>query len=85
MKDKLNKKSQERLIILGEECNELAQVICKIQRFGLQERNQDKLVQEIGDVIMMISIVCEELEIPWEVVEAAAKAKEEKLKRWTSY
>ncbi len=85
MKDKLTKRSVERLIILNEECSELSKVICKIQRFGLQSTNQDELIQEIGDVIQMINIVCEELEIPWEPIEAAAKAKKEKLKHWTSY
>jgi NTP pyrophosphatase (non-canonical NTP hydrolase) len=92
MKDTLTKKALERLIILGEECNEVAQVISKIQRFGINnwnpitnEKNIDLLVKEMGDVIMMVSIVCEELEIPWESLEAAAKAKKEKLKRYTTH
>jgi len=75
----------ERLTILGEEGAELAQAIFKIQRFGFEARNQDNLVQEMGDVIQMISIVCEELEIPWEVVEAAARAKKEKLQHWVRH
>lgn len=85
MKTQLNKRIVERLIILGEENNELAQVVCKIQRFGLDAKNQGKLIQEIGDVIAMIGVVVEELDISEHDIKVAVDRKLEKIKRFTFY
>lgn len=75
-------KTEEALDILQEECAEVIQVVSKIKRFGMKS-NQERLVQEIGDLYCMMQII-ESLDIvKWEDVLVAAKNKEDKLKVWS--
>lgn len=75
-------KTEEALDILQEECAEVIQVVSKIKRFGMKS-NQEKLVQEIGDVYCMMQIIQDLNIINWEDVLVAAKNKEDKLKVWS--
>jgi NTP pyrophosphatase (non-canonical NTP hydrolase) len=75
-------KTEEALDILQEECAEVIQVVSKIKRFGMKS-NQEKLVQEIGDVYCMMQIIQDLDIIEWEDVLVAAKNKEDKLKVWS--
>jgi NTP pyrophosphatase (non-canonical NTP hydrolase) len=75
-------KMEEALDILQEECAEVIQIVSKIKRFGMKN-NQERLVQEIGDLYCMMQII-EDLDlIKWEDVLVAAKNKEDKLKNWS--
>lgn len=56
-------------IILHEECGELIQASCKVSRFGpgeynpndpKQVSNREKLVKEMGDVLALIDIICDD-------------------------
>jgi len=85
MKSELDEHIVERLALLGEECNELAKEVCKIQRFGLTPLNQDKFIQEMGDVMAMLGVCVEALDIPMDVLKVAHDAKLEKLKQFTNY
>lgn len=75
-------KVEEALDILQEECAEVIQIVSKIKRFGMKN-NQERLVQEIGDLYCMMQII-EDLDVvKWEDVLVAAKNKEDKLKVWS--
>ena len=83
-------KVNEILDILQEECAEVIQAISKCRRFGINEQNlktgrtqRDELVQELGDVTLMIELlkahnVCTETEL----YEAQVK-KSQKLTKWS--
>jgi len=56
-------------VILHEECGELIQASCKVARFGPDEynpndpkhiTNRQKLVKEMGDVLALIDIICDD-------------------------
>lgn len=49
-------KVNEILDILQEECAEVIQAISKCRRFGLEEKRKD-LVQELGDVALLIELL----------------------------
>lgn len=83
----------ERLIILGEECSEVQQVISKILRFGLDtERvkdpfisNRDHLALELGDLQYMIDSIIRMGIVSQEDVDTAYDLKEIKIPRWTAW
>lgn len=57
-------KINEILDILQEECAEVIQAISKCRRFGIEEQNlksgrtqREELVQEMGDVTMLIELL----------------------------
>lgn len=88
----LTTEQQEILLISAEECAEITQIISKIFRFGLDSRwpassaddNQAKLESEIGDLTAMIFLMNEKGLIRSHNVEQAARAKIQKLKKWSS-
>ena len=56
-------------VILHEECGELIQASCKTVRFGADDHNpndnkqitnRQKLVKEMGDVLALIDIICDD-------------------------
>jgi NTP pyrophosphatase (non-canonical NTP hydrolase) len=73
---------QELLVILMEECSEVAIEASKMIRFGY-ESNQ-KLESEVGDLMCMIKLLQEHKLIDWNNVEACSEAKREKLKKWSN-
>lgn len=87
----MQKKTNEILDILQEECAELIQIISKCKRFGIDTihlkaniPNRQRLVEEIGDVICMLELLEEHNFIDPEQVKEAKLAKREKLKVWSS-
>jgi hypothetical protein len=83
-------KETEALLIMQEECGEVAQVISKIFRFGLDEAyanrtNRRRLEEEIGDLLCMIEILEEQELIDMRLVQEAKSAKRVKLEKWTTH
>jgi len=86
----MNPKQKEALDILQEECAEVVVAVSKISRFGLDNvkpgkplTNRQHLAEELGDLQAMIELMYElDIVYPAEVAEHA-KAKREKLKKWS--
>jgi NTP pyrophosphatase (non-canonical NTP hydrolase) len=82
---------KEVLCIAQEECAEVTQAISKIFRFGWDSKrdtggdtNKQSLEKEIGDLLTMVDILVEKCIISDSNINAARKAKREKLKIWSS-
>lgn len=82
---------KEVFCIAQEECAEVTQAISKIFRFGFDsvhpvtmKSNQESLEEEVGDLLCMIDILVEKCIVSDTNVNAARKAKREKLKIWSS-
>tara|TARA_X000001036_G_C20575720_1_gene764548 strand:+ start:619 stop:867 length:249 start_codon:yes stop_codon:yes gene_type:complete len=73
---------QELLTITMEECGELIQACSKAIRCGNYHDN-DKLLEEVGDVYCMIELLHEYDLISWNDIEKRVKVKKEKLKKWS--
>jgi len=77
------KKINEILDLLQEECGEVVQMVSKARRFGLEEKRED-LVKEIGDVTLLIELLhTYQLFTESELNEAKAN-KIEKLAKWSN-
>ena len=82
-------REMETLLILQEECSEVAQAISKCFRFGKDGEwegttNKQRMETEIGDVLAMIDILMESGYVSdWNINEARQN-KKEKLKKWSS-
>lgn len=85
----MNNKLQETLIITQEECAEVIQEISKIFRFGIDNLHKsgvthnEKLTEEIGDLLCMIDILVEQQILTKEKLEIAKQNKINKLKIWS--
>ena len=79
MEDKL----QELLTITMEECGELIQACSKAIRCNDYYDN-DKLIEELGDVNYMIELIHQYDLISLKDLVDRGKIKEEKLKKWSS-
>jgi len=82
---------QEVMAILQEECAEVTQAVSKCYRFGIDnykpgkpKTNREHLEDEIGDVLAMVDILLEMAVIDSRNLEAAKRAKIEKLKKWSN-
>lgn len=82
---------KEILCITQEECAEVSQSISKVFRFGWESKhpktgvnNKEHLEEEIGDLLCMVDILVEKCIISDSEINAARKAKREKLKNWSS-
>ena len=87
----MDKQIKEVFCIAQEECAEVTQAISKIFRFGFDSRNPQtgksniqSLEEEVGDLLAMVDIMIEKCIISDSNVNAARKAKREKLKVWSS-
>ena len=74
---------QELLTITMEECGELIQACSKAIRCDDYHMNE-KLIEEVGDVMCMLELLHEYDLISWDDVDKRVKVKKEKLKKWSS-
>jgi hypothetical protein len=85
----MNDKQREILVITQEECAEVIQEVSKIFRFGIDNQHKDgmlhqeKLEQEIGDVLCMINLLTTHGLVRPEFVTQAVENKTNKLKQWS--
>jgi NTP pyrophosphatase (non-canonical NTP hydrolase) len=73
---------QELLTITMEECGELIQVCSKAIRCDDYHDNE-KLTEEVGDVMCMIELLHEYDLISWTDVDDRILVKKDKLKKWS--
>ena len=78
----MDNKLQELLTITMEECGELIQACSKAIRCNDYYDN-DKLLEEVGDVYCMIELLHEYDLVSWNDIEERVKIKKEKLKKWS--
>jgi NTP pyrophosphatase (non-canonical NTP hydrolase) len=81
----------EALGILQEECDETIVVSSKIRRFGIdteylsgQGTKRENLTQELGDILAMVAVLVKQGVLDQELLEAAARSKIEKLKKYST-
>ena len=86
MSNKLN----EILDILQEECAEVIQAISKCRRFGMENEyikgtgtQREHLVQELGDVKLLIELLHAHQLFTEKEIKAAEKSKATKLTQWS--
>lgn len=87
----MNKKLDEVMNILSEECAEVIQAISKCNRFGLDNfkpgkplTNAQHLEGEIGDLLAMVDLLKSMSVVTEEGLNTAKQAKVEKLKKWSN-
>ena len=87
----MNKKENEIMDILQEECAEVIQAVSKVRRFGINnykpgkpKTNREHLEEELGDLLAMVDIMLEQDIVAWGNLEVAKKAKIEKLRKWSN-
>ena len=87
----MNKKENEIMDILQEECAEVIQAVSKVRRFGIDnykpgkpKTNKEHLEEELGDLLAMVDIMLEQDIVSWGNLEVAKKAKIEKLRKWSN-
>lgn len=85
----MNDKQREILVITQEECAEVIQEISKIFRFGIDQQHKDgklhqeKLEQEVGDLLCMINLMTTHGLIRPDQVTESVNKKAIKLKQWS--
>jgi NTP pyrophosphatase (non-canonical NTP hydrolase) len=95
MDDKTKIKSQRKineiLDILQEECAEVIQAISKCRRFGIEEQNlksgrtqREELVQELGDVSLLIELLHAYQLFTHSELHTAKSNKATKLSKWST-
>ena len=81
----LNKQQQETAIIAMEEMAELTQVLSKLIRFGYTPGGiGEQLVQEMGDVLLMIQLLQDTFGVLTNETDEAMMRKQTKLMKWSS-
>lgn len=88
----MNEDTREIILILSEECAEVAKEVSKIMRFGPDQIKPGKnktniqvLEEELGDLLAMIELLVDKnVGVTNEGLSLAKKAKFEKLKRWSN-
>jgi NTP pyrophosphatase (non-canonical NTP hydrolase) len=88
----MNEDIREIILILSEECAEVAKEVSKIMRFGPDQIKPGKnktniavLEEELGDLLAMIELLVDkEVGVTAEGLALAKKAKFEKLKKWSN-
>jgi NTP pyrophosphatase (non-canonical NTP hydrolase) len=88
----MNEDTREIILILSEECAEVAKEVSKIMRFGpdqvkpgKEKTNIEVLQEELGDLLAMIELLVDkDIGVTNEGLELAKKAKFEKLKQWSN-
>jgi hypothetical protein len=77
-------KVEELMVIMAEECAEVAVECSKVIRFANQDVRQPQLERELGDLMCMYEIAIEQGLIDPAMVAVAANNKREKLKQWSN-
>jgi NTP pyrophosphatase (non-canonical NTP hydrolase) len=87
----MNKTQKEIMLIAQEECAEVVQAISKCFRFGFNEKhpnqeftNQQRLEEEVGDLLCMINMMIDNRIIDKLAVDFAIDAKSEKIRKWSN-
>ena len=88
----MNEDTREIILILSEECAEVAKEVSMIMRFGPDQIKPGKnktniqvLEEELGDLLAMIELLVDKnVGVTNEGLELAKKAKFEKLKKWSN-
>lgn len=85
----MNKQTKEILCIAQEECAEVTQAISKIFRFGIDSSwngrtNQERLEEELGDLLAMASLLQTKEIVREQKVLEAWHNKMEKLSIWSN-
>jgi NTP pyrophosphatase (non-canonical NTP hydrolase) len=85
----MQSKEQEILLIAQEECAEVTQAISKVFRFGFDSEyngktNQQRLTEELGDLLCMINLMIETGIVDDMSVHKAASNKRNKLQQWSN-
>lgn len=88
MKEKIVKsdlnQEKELFCITAEECGELVQVCMKIARWGIDKKKISDLIEEVGDVALMLDLIIDAGYITKEEIKARKKVKKLKLKKYSS-
>ena len=79
----MDNKLQELMTITMEECGELIQACSKAIRCDNYYDNE-KLLEEIGDVQCMIELILDEELVNWEDVSIQIRKKRKKLMKWSN-
>jgi len=77
------KKINEILDLLQEECGEVVQMVSKARRFGLEEKRED-LVKELGDVSLLIELLQAYQLFTVSELQEAKLNKSKKLAKWST-
>ena len=80
----LTKQQQETAVIAMEEMAELTQVLSKLIRFGYNPDKDDRLIQEMGDVRLMINLLHDTFGVLTNDTDDAMMRKQNKLMKWSS-
>lgn len=85
----MKESEKQILLICQEECAEVIQAISKVFRFGYDSEyngrtNQQRLTEEVGDLLAMIDLMFEAGIIDESSTNMAAIQKKIKLKKWSN-
>jgi len=73
----------ELMLITMEECGELIEACSKTIRCE-DYVDDEKMIEEVGDVLLMIDLIVDRGLVKKEDIEARKKVKLEKLKKWSN-
>ena len=80
----LSKQQQETVVIAMEEMAELTQVLSTLIRFGYTTDKAEHLIQEMGDVRLMIQLLHDTFGVLTSSTDDAMMRKQNKLMAWSS-
>lgn len=74
-------------LILVEECSEVTQAVCKVERFGIEnpvtgDKNKKDLEEELGQLLVMIELTAETNGLDWNNIQDAKNRKLVKMDRF---
>jgi NTP pyrophosphatase (non-canonical NTP hydrolase) len=74
----------ELMAITAEECGELTQACMKIVRWGINKKKTAGLIEEAGDVALMLDLLVDHGYVTKEEIDARKEVKRLKLKRYSN-
>ena len=85
----MKESEKQILLICQEECAEVTQAISKVFRFGYDSEyngrtNQQRLTEEVGDLLCMIDLMVELKIVDEDAVYKASLQKRDKLVTWSN-